>query len=303
MNSRRMIIEPVGSREETADRLLKTAMKHSLDPDTDVDWTAPAEPGLLYLPAERCSLYGTDLWNGLSQEQKIELSKHELASGFSVGIWTETMLMQMLLRHVYDEDGTSNHARHVFTEIAEECRHSMMFGKFMAVTGTPQYGHGRTVHELARLFKTINSTALTFAGALFVEEVGDQLQREIMADETVQPLARAVTKIHVVEEARHLRFAKDELARIIPEMSRIEKRYTEVLIGVMAYAVMKNFIHPAVYKSVGLDPRTTRRIARDNPYFQKTYRALGRKATGYFDDLGLITVLNRPVLRNAGMLS
>lgn len=201
MRSRSMIIEPVGSREQIAGRLLKAAKKHSIDPDTGVDWDAPAVPGLLYLRAERCSLYGTDVWSGLSQEQKIELSKHELASGFSVGIWTETMLMQMLLRHVYDEGGTSNHAWNVFTEVAEECRHSMMFGKFMAVTGSPQYGHWRLVHELARIFKTFNSTALTFAGALFVEEVGDQLQREIMVDETVQPLARAVTNIHVVEEA------------------------------------------------------------------------------------------------------
>jgi len=50
-----------------------------------------------------------------------------------------------------------------------------------------------------------------FAGTLVAEEITDQLQREAMKDNTLQPLTRMVSKIHVTEEARHVRYAREEL--------------------------------------------------------------------------------------------
>ena len=39
------------------------------------------------------------------------------------------------------------------------------------------------------------------------------MQRLTFPDERVQPLVRGVTRIHVVEEARHVRYAREELRR------------------------------------------------------------------------------------------
>ncbi len=46
------------SREELAGRLLRTAARHALDPDVEVDWSAPPVPGLLWMPEHRVTLYG-----------------------------------------------------------------------------------------------------------------------------------------------------------------------------------------------------------------------------------------------------
>ena len=50
---------------------------------------------------ERMSLYGTALWERLTEEQRIELSRHEVASVASVGLWFEMILMQMMLKDLY----------------------------------------------------------------------------------------------------------------------------------------------------------------------------------------------------------
>ena len=69
---------------------------------------------------------------GLTEEQRIELSQHEVGSIASVGLWFELLLMQMMLRDLYDDDPTGAHMQYALTEMADECRHSMMFGKSIA---------------------------------------------------------------------------------------------------------------------------------------------------------------------------
>src|SRR4051795_13228009 len=88
-------------RDVTAARLLKSSAKNSYDPYVDVDWDAPLAEGKAYMPLERVSLYGTDLWTRLTPEQRIELSKHEIASIMSVGLWFEIVLMHLLARDFF----------------------------------------------------------------------------------------------------------------------------------------------------------------------------------------------------------
>src|SRR5262245_6345201 len=85
----------VPDREETAQRLLRTSAKHSYDPAVDVDWDAPLGRDRYFIAPHRSSLYGTELWDRMSEEQRIELTKHEVASLYNMGIWFETILMQM----------------------------------------------------------------------------------------------------------------------------------------------------------------------------------------------------------------
>ena len=74
-------------RDVSAARLLRSSAKNSYDPHVDIDWAAPLAEGKAFMPLERVSLYGTDLWAKLTPEQRIELSKHEMASIMSVGLW------------------------------------------------------------------------------------------------------------------------------------------------------------------------------------------------------------------------
>ena len=72
-------------------------------------------------------------------------------------------------------------------------------------------------------------------GAILLgEEVTDRIQREMVADESVQPLVRMVNRIHILEEARHIGFARAELARTAAGLSRAERAYHRGLLARVA---------------------------------------------------------------------
>ena len=277
-----------GDREATAARLLKSSLDHSYEPNIDIDWSAPLVDGLWGVPEHRVSLYGTELWDTLSDEQKRTLSIHELCSVARIGLWFEMILMQMLLRYSYDRDPRSRHIQYALTEIADECRHTIMFAKMNEHCGVPDYRPRRLTHELGRVFKAVASGPAMFAGTLFVEEILDQLQREAMRDETVQPLTRMVNKIHVTEEARHVRYAREELVRIMPRVNAAERALANYLTARIAYVVAKNLIHRDVYAAVGIDPAVGHRAAQANPHHREMMRWSARKLVPFLREQKLV---------------
>jgi hypothetical protein len=289
-------------RERSAARLLEASAKTSYDPVVHIDWEAPLAPDRYFLPPHRSSLYGTDLWDGLTDEQRIELTKHELASIGSMGIWFETILMQMLVRHAYDRDPTTNHVQYAYTEIADECRHSVMFAKGIQRIGAPHYPPVRVTHLLGKVFKQISNGTLTFAGALFVEEILDQLQRESMADESLQPLARAISRVHVVEEARHMRYARASIPAEWAAMSRPRQAWTRYVLSQVAYIAATQLVNEQVYAAVGLEPRRARLVAESNPHWRESRRWAARKVVATFREADMIGGPGEALWKRAGLI-
>ncbi|AHH94377.1 AurF N-oxygenase family protein [Kutzneria albida] len=293
----------VQDRERTAERLLNSSARNSYDPEVDIDWDAPLAPGKYYLSPQHCSLYGTELWQRMDLAQRIELSKHELASIASVGIWFEVILMELLVRQSYTDDPLSRHVQYALTEVADECRHSVMFARMIEKIGAPAYGPEPTARRLGSFFKATASGPAMFAGILVGEEIPDAFQRAWMNDESVQPLVRMVNRIHVIEEARHVRYAREEVRRRVPRLSRTALAWHRGMLARLAYVVVRSLIHPDVYRSVGLDPVRARGIARANPHHRETLRWAGTKLIAFLDEHRLIGGSGTRLWRATGLVS
>jgi hypothetical protein len=125
--------------EKTAQRLLNSSAQRWYDPEVDLDWDAPLAEDKDFHPAHRVSLYGTELWAGLTPEQQRELGKQEIAAIASFGIAAEVGLMSMLLKFVMQSDLATAEAQYALTEIADECRHSTMFARSIEYSGARIY--------------------------------------------------------------------------------------------------------------------------------------------------------------------
>lgn len=278
----------VNDREKTATRLLKSSAKNNYDPEVDIDWDAPLVEGQPYIPFERTSLYGTHLWDRLTEEQRLELTKHEFASIASNGLWFETLLMQMLLKEFYRSDPRAAHAQYVLTEVADECRHSTMFAKAIDRIGAPAYGPVPLLHQSGRLLPAVLTGPSAYASILVAEEVLDRFQRDQMYDEQVQPLVRMVNRIHVLEEARHVTFAREEVRRRMAECGPAQRAYHQYWTALVSYCVVYSLINPRVYKAVGLRPKEAHEAAWANPHFQNTLHWAGEKIMSFLDEVGMI---------------
>ncbi|AWH00993.1 MULTISPECIES: AurF N-oxygenase family protein [Rhodococcus] len=279
---------PLSEREETAQRLLASSARKSYDPTVEVDWDAPVPTDKYGMTPEWSTLYGTALWDEMTEEQRIELTKHEAASVSSVGLWFEILLMQMLLRDVYNRDKHSRHVQFALTEVADECRHSVMFGRAGERLGMPDYGPARYIHRLGRVWGGFFRGANAYASVMAAEEILDMMQRDFMRDERVQPVTRTVSKIHVLEEARHIRFAREEVARRLAGASRARLQFERINTAVTVYFVVKSMIHPDVYNNAGLDRDRALAEAANNTHYHDRVRKSGAKLMTFLDSVGLI---------------
>lgn len=274
--------------ERTAERLLRSTAARSYDPELDIDWSAPLAEGLRYIPDHRCSLYGTPIWGRLTPGQRLELGKHEAASVAGAGIWLEFSLLRMLAKVAYTGDPASRHVQYALAEMAEECRHSTMFARMIERIGAPVYGPPRHVHMLGKLMPMLARGPTMWGAILLGEEITDRYQRELVADEGIQPLVRMVSRIHVMEEARHIGFARAELVRSVARCSGAELACHRALLGRIAFVVTRSLISPAVYRSVGLGPRAARQAALANPYHRETICFGGEKIMDFLGEAGLV---------------
>ncbi|MEU6266554.1 AurF N-oxygenase family protein [Saccharopolyspora shandongensis] len=278
----------VNDREKTAARLLNSSARNSYDPEVDVDWDAPLADSKPYIPFKRSSLYGTHLWDRLSEEQRIELTKHEFASIASNGLWFEVLLMQMLLKEFYNSDPRTNHAQYALTEVADECRHSTMFAKAVDRIGAPAYGPLPLLHRGGRILPAVLRGPSAYASILVAEEILDRFQRDQMYDEDVQPLVRMVNRIHVLEEARHVTFAREEVVRRMAECNAAERAYHQYWTALVSYCICLSLINPHVYKAVGIRPRDGYQAAWANSNFLDTLHWGGEKIMAFLDEAGLV---------------
>src|SRR4051794_15481563 len=293
---------PVENVRRTATRLLGSTSKNSYDPELDIDWDAPVELDKKFMPYERVSLYGTELWERMTEEQRRELSRQEIASVASTGLWFEVILIQLLARWIYHQDPQDPRAQYALAEIGDETRHVQMFAKAIARMGTPTYRPRRFVSQLARLYKATAAGPALFAPVLVAEEITDRLQRDMVNDQDVHPLIRMVNRIHVVEEARHVRFAREEVARQMAAIGPIGKVVSNVASAIVAAFIAESMISPQVYAEVGLDPVEALKAARSNPNFHATRRWMAEKIMTFLGEQGMVTWYARPIYRAAHLL-
>ncbi|MGH3321502.1 MAG: AurF N-oxygenase family protein [Streptosporangiaceae bacterium] len=292
----------LSDRERVAERLLTASERHSFDPRVDVRWDLPADPDLFYFPPTAVSLYETSLWDRMTHRERVELSRHESASVAYMGIWFEVILMQLLTRHIYDLDLTSRHVAYGLTEIGDECRHSTMFGRLIDTLDTPRYHPSPSVQRRGRLLKTVVGPGAAFGAVLIVEELLDAIQRVTFPDEDVQPFVRDVTRIHVIEEARHVKYAREELKRQVARCNAAQLEAIRWVLAETAYTVARNLVHLRCYAEAGLDPRTARRVASESPHRRATIAWAGRRMIRFFDSLGLVRGPSTTLWRSGGFL-
>jgi hypothetical protein len=289
-------------RKQMADRLIGGSMRRSYNSDIDIDWDAPQDPDLFYLPPEGLSLYGTPMWEQMTHAQRVELSRQEAANMLSRGVWFENTLNQGLLRAMLYQDPTSRNVHYALTEIGDETRHMIMFGRTVSAIGARPYRLSRlgawSVQRLPTLYKGL----VLWGAALCGEELLDDLQRRFTHHPQLQPIMAQVFRIHTAEEARHIRYAREGVLRRLQHSTWFERRLAKDLNGIAALVIRRLMYDKEVYRRCGLNVREAMRQARNNhpvnALRQESFAGLYR----FMDDNGLMSPISRYFWRQQGFL-
>jgi hypothetical protein len=270
----------------------------TLDPFTEVDWSAGVDDSAFHMPPELLPLYGTDAWHAMSDTERIAYSRHETAALCGAGIWFENVLMHAVLRHLAELPVTDPAHRYLLIEIADECRHSMMFGEYIRQAGTPTYSPALPPLDVDAL---PGARATSYLLILAVEELLDYMNRQTMRDERVHPVSRQIAKLHVLEEARHVSFAKTYLSEVWPQLADNERAAVAQNAPMLVAAVRELSVNPDVYEALGIANGGD--IARANPHHQAVIVAGVSKLAGFLEEVGIIDDAHRPMWQMLGLVA
>jgi P-aminobenzoate N-oxygenase AurF len=263
-------------------QLIAASARTTLDPFSEIDWDLPIDDSAFHLPPELLALYGTATWESMSDAERITYSRHELAAMCGAAIWFENALMQIVLRHLVDIKVTDPMHRYLLIEIADECRHSTMFGEFIRRADTPAYGPDR----LLNLDPSGGGRAISYVLILAIEELLDYTNRLTYRDERVHPISRQIAKLHVLEEARHVSFAKSYLAEAWPLLSDDDRSTVIDAAPQLVNVIVGLSLDAAVYEHLGIEDGLD--IARSNPHYRSNVIAGLSKLTSFLDSIGAI---------------
>ncbi|WP_369200801.1 diiron oxygenase [Streptomyces sp. PU-14G] len=283
----------VNDEHDVARRLLDSSAKLSYDPRTEVDWDTPLDESYHGASPEWSTLYGTSYWREMTETQRKELTRQEAASVAGTGIWFEIILQQMILRDVYAKDPSQDKVQWALTEIADECRHSIMFARGAKKLRAPAYQPRFLARELGRAFKTLAFGEAAYAAILVAEEVLDVMQRDWMRDERVVPFVRTINNIHVVEESRHMKFARDETRKRLAKAGWVRRQINAFVISIASYVIVTSMVNKKVYATAGLDEERALAEARANAHHKSMMRS---SCAGLMEFLASARLLTKPAL-------
>lgn len=289
-------------RHDTAERLLRSSEELSFDPATQVDWDTPLDRDYHGMSPEWSSLYGTAYWAELTEEQRKELTRQESASVASTGIWFEMILQQLVLRDFYAKDPTDPAFQWALTEIADECRHSIMFARGSAKLGAPAYIPKKRVVAMGRLCAAVYSGEAAYASILVAEEVLDVMQRDWMRDERVVPFVRTINNIHVVEESRHMKFAREETRDRLRGAGPLRRQVQALFVALAAYEIVTAMWNEDLYENAGLDRKRALREARNNEHHKALLRSSCAGLMEFLSSCGLLTKPALALYRRANLI-
>ncbi|MFT4086787.1 MAG: diiron oxygenase [Gordonia sp. (in: high G+C Gram-positive bacteria)] len=274
---------------EVSERLLASAARLSRNAMTEIDWSLPMDPEKYGCSPEWSSLYGTDYWEELTEEQRISVTRHEFASIMCIGIWFEMILQEMVVRDQYLGQYHSPEFQFALTEIADECRHSIMFAKASEKMVGKSYRPSKTIGRLGKLFKKTAKNEVAYTGILVAEEVLDVFQRGCMRDDRVLPFIRTVNEIHVLEESRHMKFAREEVRESMKGVGWARRQFSALYISLAAYMIVSSLVRPQAFADAGLDVDRAVAEMNANSHFQSMIRSSCAHLMEFLDEVGLLT--------------
>jgi hypothetical protein len=213
--------------------LSEASVRLSFNAFTDIPWDDPA---YVWRADDRqfvlsdADVIGAHPWyQALPLERQIEIGMFRFAQIAKVGRQFEQVLVAGLMHHLIGMDSGNPEFRYVMHEVTEETHHIQMFQEAVNRAherfGIDPQGAPAYFQKLAPFITQagIYLPTIFFIGILAGEEPIDHLQKSMLRDGGRQPLISRIMQIHIAEEARHISFAHEWLAKNLAQAGRVKR--------------------------------------------------------------------------------
>jgi len=227
------------------------------DPLTQLPWDALTLDDF-WLPPSALSLTGLPAFERQPEAIQRRLSQYEFVNFIQAGLWLEGIFIARL-NHPPSQARSYEEYAYNLHEIREEAGHSLMFLKLMAESGLQlpagNFHRPWLSDYLAR--HTPAESTLFWLAVVIGEEIPDRLNRYVRThDDAINPLIKAMCRLHLIDEARHIARARSALEQRLAHTSVLTRTLLTPLVRTLIAQFVRTFYLPRaeVYELAGLRP-------------------------------------------------
>jgi hypothetical protein len=270
------------------ERLNAASLKRVIEPDLEIP--GGVGPGQI-LGDQLLSVRGLDI--ELTPEQRVKLSREEIASYYELGLRIEAVLIAAFAMTVATSDVTDPRTVYRLHEMGEETRHSRAFSRLITSI-EPTVHHPMPKWLVGPVTSIAAAVGLQFPAMLNLmvlagEEIPDLMQRRMIDDAGSDPFVREVARYHRQEEARHISFARLSIAELDAQTHALDRWAVRRVAPLAIQGLFDMFVHPLVYRAVGLPALRTWRRVRNNPWRVEFRYEATRAVLGALVEAGVLT--------------
>ena len=242
--------------------LYEKAKRDQWNASRDIAWDTPEPSDGRTLADEMVDIYGSPIWDKLSEKERVELNQRLTAWRLSVLVYGEQGAMLACSQLVDTVSGTDQKFFQA-TQVMDEARHNEVLERYIA---TRLNGLHYPMPENERvLFDSILSDSRWYIKTIALQLVAETFavsMFKMMAECAHDPLLQEVCRRILQDESRHMGFGMLALPSVVAEASDAERRELE---EVTAWSLQKTrgFSFPTeVYRDMGFSEAEMQDIRR-----------------------------------------
>ena len=240
-----------GVKAEDMRSLYEKAKRDQWNATRDIAWATPEPDDGRVLADELVDIYGSPIWNKMSEKEQVELNQRITAWRLSVLVYGEQGALLACSQLVDMVSGTDQKFFQA-TQVMDEARHVEAYSRLLHDKFELAYPitHGlRSLLESGLSDSRWDMTYLTMQ--ILIEGLALAAFQRIR-DQSKNPLAAAVNAYVMQDEARHVAFGRLALRDYYPQLSDAERNEREEFVVQACWHMRDRFNQKEVWERLGL---------------------------------------------------
>jgi len=205
-------------------RLYAKGKQQQWDADERIDWSIDVDPeDPMQMEESVIPLYGTPLWQGLSEQRRAELRYHSQVFNLSQFLHGEQGALICAARIVQDVP-TIESKFYAATQVMDEARHVEAYRRLLKEKFRFAYPISKPLQVLLEQALTDRRWDFTYLGMQVLIEGLALVAFQRIRDYAKNPLCQAVNAYVMQDEARHVAFGRLALREYYPQLTEAERR-------------------------------------------------------------------------------
>lgn len=288
------------ARQDLRD-LYKKAQRSQWQPDATLPWQLAVDLEHPHYPEELFPLYGTDLYNKMSEPMKSQLGVEMFSwvlSQFLHGEQGALLAAAQLVTTVPDMDSKY----YASTQVYDEGRHVEVYDRYLHEKIGFSYPISPYLKKLLDLILTDSRWDMKLLGMQIMVEGLALAAFGMIRQQTSEPLLKKLTHYVMLDEARHVAYGVLSLRNYYDDMNEADRMEREDFIYEAAVLMRDRFLYQQVWEKMGMPVEECKRIALQSVPQQMFRQMLFSKIVPAVKKMGLLGERQRQRFEALGIL-